>query len=102
MKVIAPASALSAALTLVAPASAIIKMKTDRKPPPEIAVRIIASGGGVSFIVTNTRGGIGISASTAAKVVTAGEVATSATKLSALLAAFTPTTSVEISTDGLI
>jgi DNA polymerase-3 subunit beta len=100
VKTTAPASALIAAITMIAPAAAVIKLKTDRKPPPDIAVRIIASGSAVTFAVTNQRAGISVSAVTAAKITTAGEIATSATRLSALLAAFPANTTVEIATDG--
>jgi DNA polymerase-3 subunit beta len=97
MKFAAPASALTAALAMTAPASVAIKKLTDRKPPPDVQVHIVAGGGNVSFTVTNPRAGVTISATTAAKVMLPGEAATSATRLNALLAAFSPGTIVEIS-----
>ncbi len=91
-----PASALTAAIAMTAPAHAPIKLKTDRKPPPDVQVHIVAGGNIVNFTVTNPRAGVTISASTAAKVVTTGEASTSATRLNALLSAFTPGSSVEL------
>jgi DNA polymerase III sliding clamp (beta) subunit (PCNA family) len=100
MRFSAPASALTAAIAMTAPAHAAIKLKTDRKPPPDVQVHIVAGGNVVTFVVTNVRAGITISASSAAKVTEPGEASTSASRLNALLAAFTPGSAVEISTDG--
>jgi hypothetical protein len=61
MKFAAPASALIAASAMTAPASTVIKLKTDRKPPPDVAVRIVAAGGTINFIVSNPRAGVTIS-----------------------------------------
>ncbi|CAN7756493.1 hypothetical protein LJR220_002531 [Bradyrhizobium sp. LjRoot220] len=100
MKIASPDSALIAAITKIAPAAAVIKLKTDRKPPPDVAVGIIASGSAVTFAVTNQRAGISIIASTAAKIMTAGETTTSATRLIALLSAFAPNTTIQITAEG--
>ena len=72
MKFAAPASALTAALAMTAPASVAIKLKADRLPPPDVPIIIVAAGGSVSFTVNNPRAGVTISAITAAKVVVAG------------------------------
>jgi DNA polymerase III sliding clamp (beta) subunit (PCNA family) len=102
MKITAPASALTAALGMTAPASVAIKLKTDRKPPPDVQVQIVAVGDIVNFTVSNPRAGVTISASTAAKVTVPGKAATSATRLIALLGAFAPGSTIDISTDGII
>jgi DNA polymerase III subunit beta len=99
MALSAPAKALIAAIAVTAPAAIAIKKPTDRKPPPDIPVRIVAEGGTVMFIVTNQRGGVTINAGTAAKITAAGEMSISATRLNALLAAFTPNTPIEIAAD---
>jgi DNA polymerase III subunit beta len=92
----APASALTVAIAMTAPASVAIKLKTDRQPPPETPVRIVAGAGMVTFTVTNQRRGVSVSTSTAAKTMVVGEATTSASSLNALIAAFTPSTTVEI------
>ena len=87
--VTAPASALKAALSMAT-------LAADKKV--DTPARIIADRGMIIFSVANPRSGIAITATTGATVIAAGEAATSATRLEALLSSFAPKTEITIGT----
>jgi DNA polymerase III sliding clamp (beta) subunit (PCNA family) len=89
LAVTAPASALNAALSMVA-------LAADKKN--DTPVRMIADHGMIIFSVANLRSAIAITATTGATVIAAGEAATSATRLEALLSSFAPKTEITIGT----
>ena len=87
--VTAPASALKAALSMAT-------LAADKKV--DTPARIIADRGMIIFSVANPRSGIAITATTGATVIAAGEAATSATRLEALLSTFAPKKEITIGT----